>query len=352
MKTCIFLPPLRRPTGGVAVLLRIAGLLAEAGREVRLVLRDDRAAPVAEAWGAPVVPWSGLRLAPEDLWLVPEGWVNALTPGLNAGARCVVYCQNWAYLFSSLPPGVTWQQLPVSFMAVSQPVAWFIEQATGMVAPILRPGIDPELFAFRREKPGPPVRVAWMPRKNKAQAEQIRAVFESRQTLRGAGEAVRWVEIDAREPAEVAAMLGESHVFLATGFPEGFGLPPLEAMACGCLPVGFTGFGGWDYMRQALPEGAGAAWPWWPQRSAGEAPWGGNGFWVHDADVLAAALALEQAVDWWRRGDPRLEEVRENGRAVAAHYGLERQRRDLLELWDRAERGEIFMPGPRLDETS
>lgn len=37
-------------------------------------------------------------------------------------------------------------------------------------------------------------------------------------------------------------------IFLATGYPEGFGLPPLEAMACGCVVVGFTGGGASEFM--------------------------------------------------------------------------------------------------------
>lgn len=43
--------------------------------------------------------------------------------------------------------------------------------------------------------------------------------------------------------------LRRSKIFIAHSFPEGLGLPGLEAMACGCLVVGFTGGGGKDYMR-------------------------------------------------------------------------------------------------------
>ncbi len=338
MRTVFFIPPLRSVSGGLAVILALARILHEAGFPVLLAPRE-RGGP-AETSGLPLLHREALQLGPEDIWFVPEGWVNALAPGLRDGARCVVYCQNWAYLFSSLPPGLDWRSLPVSFVAVSQPVAWFIAQALGFDAPILRPGIDLTLFRAPEAKPAGPVRVAWMPRKNRALAREIRDVFEARS--RGT-EAVEWVEISGQDRAGVASLLATAHVFLVTGFPEGCPLPPLEAMACGALPVGFSGFGGWDYMRQAWNDGLGAGFvPWWPLRSQEEISWSGNGLWVADADVPAAALALEQAVTWWRAGDARLEQALRNAAATAAGYSLAAQRDQALALWQRAARGDIF----------
>lgn len=329
MRTYLFLPPVKRPTGGVAVLCRLARTLHRAGREVFLVVRDRGGWTPDDLEGAaPLLWWEDLRLTPGDLWLVPEGWVNALAPGLEAKARCLVYCQNWAYLFSALPENVFWPQLPVRFLAVSEPVAWFMEQVLGSRPPVLRPGIDLGRFHAGAAKPGGTPRVAWMPRKNKALAQQIRAVFETR----NGPDRARFVEIDGLPAQGVAEALQGAHVFLATGFPEGCPLPPLEALACGCLCVGFTGFGGWDYMRQA--QEAPRFTPWWPLR---EAPWGGNGLWCADGDVLDAALNLETALSWIEEGGPRLDGLLEAGRATAGAYGLEAFERQTLALWDRLE---------------
>jgi len=43
--------------------------------------------------------------------------------------------------------------------------------------------------------------------------------------------------------------LKASDIFFAHSFPEGFGLPPLEAMSTGTLVVGYTGGGGSDFME-------------------------------------------------------------------------------------------------------
>jgi hypothetical protein len=322
MQIAFFLPPVKRPAGGVAVLVKLAGVLHRAGLPVTLVPRQNGWLP-PDVELAPLTPWDELRLSPGDLWVAPEGWANALVPGLKAQARCLVYCQNWAYLFSSLPPGLRLADLPLEYLAVSEPVARFIEAALPASPAVLRPGIDLATLHPPEAKPGPPWRAAWMPRKNKALGAQVRAVLESR----GRIPEVEWVEIEGRSPGEVAELLRSCHVFLATGFPEGCPLPPLEAMACGCLPVGFAGFGGFDYMRQA--PGASFT-PCHPLR---EVPWSGNGLWSPDADVLDAALNLERALSWWRDGAPELQPALDAAARTAAAYSEDAFEKAALDIF-------------------
>ncbi len=353
MRTYLFIPPLRKVAGGVAVLLRMASLLHQAGFDVALVPRDTQSQGALAFPDVLVLPFDQAEPGKQDIWLVPEGWVNALAPGLRNKARCVVYVQNWAYLLSSLPADVAWQQLPVFFLSVSQPVAWFVEQVTGRTSPILRPGIDLNLFSPPERPPqGGTLRIAFMPRKNKALLERTREILTARLQLRGLAHAVEWLAIENCGPDGVAEILRQAHVFLATGFPEGCPLPPLEAMACGCLVVGFAGYGGWDYLRQAYQSGPGAGHrPWWPERSDDpvselspeHAQNPGNAFVVPDADVLAAAFALEHALDLWQSQSPLLARILDNARSAVQHYGLEAQQKQLVRHWTRAAAGELFV---------
>nr|WP_045221007.1 glycosyltransferase family 4 protein [Desulfonatronum thioautotrophicum] len=338
MITSIFLPPMAKSSGGLAVLLQIAEHLHQAGLPVQLVRRERGRPMLPEESTVPVVDWVDLELDSGHLWLVPEGWTNALAPGLRAGAHCLVYVQNWAYLFSSLPKGVSWRELANTFLAVSRPVAWFIARVLGQPSQVVRPGIDRTLFRPRTRKPEGPLRVAYMSRKNKALAELIQAVFTARNPELATPDRISWMDIHGRSQAEVAEGLNQSHIFLATGFPEGCPLPPLEAMACGCLPVGFAGFGGWEYMRpiamaamEAL-EGTPQQKPWFP---VPENPWPGNGLWVPDGDALAAALALEHAMQLWTERGADLAMALQAGQQTADAFDLKAQRSQVLDAWAR-----------------
>ena len=309
------------------MLRRVGIFLRQAGFSVRFVLRE--ASKSAQESGVDILPWQKLRLQPEDIWLTPEGWPNALLPGLSAGARTLVYVQNWAYLLSCQPQNTDLAALPLEFLAVSEPVARFVDMSLGKQAPVLRPGIDTALFYPLPERKGKTVRVAFMPRKNKAFARQIRELAEARLRRRRPPLPLEWISIEDRSQAEVAQILQSAHIFLCTGFPEGCPLPPLEALACACVPVGFTGFGGWDYMRQAT-DFPGAVSPLWPQR---ETPWAGNGFYAADGDVPGAVFALEAALDIFARGGEALAALHRAGQMTAAAYSLAAQERGVIALW-------------------
>ena len=328
VKTYIFLPPLPRGSGGLAVLRRMGVFLRNAGFPVRFVLRE--ASDSAEESGVGILLWQDLRLQAGDIWLTPEGWPNALLPGLNAGERSIVYAQNWAYLLSCLPQNAHLEKLPLEFLAVSEPVARFVDMSLGKHAAVLRPGLDTTLFCPSPDrKDGATARIAFMPRKNKVFARQIRELAEARLRRRTPPLPLEWTSIEDCSQAEVARTLQTAHLFLCTGFPEGCPLPPLEALACGCVPVGFTGLGGWDYMRQAA-NFPGAASPLWPPR---ETPWAGNGLYVADGDVPGAVLALEAALDILARGGEELAALRRAGQMTVAAYSLEAQERAVTTLW-------------------
>lgn len=323
MKAWIFYPPLKVMSGGCMVLLQIARQLLAMGR-LGGVLYWEAAPAGPDFVGLPWMRAGQARMGPEDVFLVPEGWPNALAFGFRARCRTVVYCQNWSYLFHGLEQGVRWRDLPVEFLAVSDPVAWHLEQVLGRRPGIIRPVIDTEVFHPGSSKPEGPVRIGFMPRKNKALTDQIKRIFEERSP----NAAVEWMPIHGLDRRGVAEALRSCHVFLATGFPEGFALPPLEAMACGCLCVGFSGFGGWDYMRQA------EAGSFSPQGYAlRDVPWGGNGWWAADGDVLGAVLGLERALAAMLSGDAALCVAR-NGAASVAAYGAAAQAAEILAALD------------------
>lgn len=342
MRTIIAIPPLPRMSGGIAVLYQLAARLRELGREVALAGTDDAPGLAGRAAsGFAVASWDDIMgkngtpfLREGDLFLISEGWPNMMAPALAAKARVLVYAQSWIYINTALPEGAAWNRLPVSFLAVSHPVARFLEDmGHGTPRGIIRPMIDPARF-----RPGYPpgypaggktVRIGWMSRKNKALAEQIMRITGGMDM--GGKTRVEWVEIRNMTPGEVAETLASCHIFLSTGFPEGCPLPPLEAMASGCLVVGFTGYGGWDYMRQAAPG------LYAPRIALRPVPWGGNGLFAPDGDVLEASFLLHAAITMIRDNAPEYAAIREQALLTAAAYSVDAQREDARFAWDMLE---------------
>lgn len=54
--------------------------------------------------------------------------------------------------------------------------------------------------------------------------------------------------VDGLSQSELIKEYHSADIFLALGYPEGFSLPPLEAMACGCVVIGFTGGAASEFM--------------------------------------------------------------------------------------------------------
>ncbi|MCB0082153.1 MAG: glycosyltransferase, partial [Caldilineaceae bacterium] len=68
-------------------------------------------------------------------------------------------------------------------------------------------------------------------------------------TRRGAPfDAFTWQPLRELDEAAYAAQLRQSAIFLPTTMQEAMHVSVLDAMACGCLVVGYSGIGGADYM--------------------------------------------------------------------------------------------------------
>jgi glycosyltransferase involved in cell wall biosynthesis len=295
MRTVFYIPPLRKMSGGLAAIYDTARDVRTLGGEVALC-GPDRSVPGLEeacAEGLPFLP-PGSRLSPSDLWCAPESWPSGLHAGATSGAQVAVYVQSWIFMLKPLPGDVPWSRLPFSYIAVSRPVAEFLRRVHGIACRDVLPPAVGDVFFHEQARPDGRVRIAWMPRKNRALGESIRQIAGHILAREASPPRVEWVEIHGLRREAVADMLATCRIFLSSGFPEGFGLPPLEAMASGCVPVGFTGLGGWEYMRRTRLPGESAVES--PFAFAGDEGDIGNGFFFSDGDVYAAGQGLAKAV--------------------------------------------------------
>jgi hypothetical protein len=240
------------PSGGIRKIYRFVDILNDAGLRAYVVHAGKGFRCRWFANTTPLLALDEVRLAGDDLLVIPEIYGDRLE-AITSGAPHVIFNQGPGYTFSrsgwdraSWSPVTTGSTLGI--VTVSEDARAYLEFTFPQI-PVwrVRLGLDPDTFY-----PGPaaeprPRRIAFMPRRRTRDLAYLLRTAD----LLGALEGWELAPIAALPEQEVARQLRSSGVFLALGEWEGLGLPPLEAMACGCLVVGFHGGGGREFM---LPE--------------------------------------------------------------------------------------------------
>ena|SRR5258705_3259523 len=297
-----------RPSGGVRTLYRHVEILKKAGFDAYVVQHQKGFRMSWFRSEAPVLyAQDGLALNPEDWAVIPEDHTRGLEGLRNVGCRKAIFCQGHYQIFECIPPTASWSDYGATAALVSSiPIRDFVRSVFDIEPAYIPLSLDLDLF---RPAAGPrELQLAFMPRKGAQHLRMVQALIHHRAPDL---EDIPWIAIDGFSEAEVAAILGRSAFFLATGFREGFGLPPLEAMACGAMVVGFRAGGGAEYARQD------------------------NGFWVTNEDTLALADKLIELLRAYRKGNAEAlwNSVRAAGLATAARYTRDAEAKRVIEFW-------------------
>ena len=253
---------------------------------------------------------ASFSISEDDVVVVPEiygPWIAEIAPGVPK----VIFNQGVYNTFNLYPPDLRGFPFPyrdpevVATIVPSLDSVRFMEHAfPGVRVFRVRNSIDTQLFCFEERKA---LQIAYMPRRNHADTMRVLAILAARNALDGA----EVVAIECLSEEEVAAVLRRSAVFLTLGYQEGFGLPGVEAIACGAIVVGFDGNGGREYL---LPELA---------------------FTVPTADVVAVASTVEQVLADFRE---RPASMRERGQRasdfVRSEYSPGAEEKELLAAWN------------------
>ncbi|WGL17753.1 glycosyltransferase family 4 protein [Microbulbifer bruguierae] len=228
--------------GGVKVMYQHCQMLRERGFKAELVVLGKYR---GNFFGFDITPLSPAqlerRLRPNDVLVCPE-----LIPYLGLkfdSCKRVLFVQNWRHIYRHLEPGdehSSYVDLGYDYVLscsnyisklLSREPSDRVQQVTNFI----------DLSRFHPE-PAKRIngRIMALPRKNPRDLAAIMAILHA--------EGFEFELIDGVSEAEIINAYQRADVFLATGYPEGFGLPPLEAMACGAAVVGFTGGGADEFM--------------------------------------------------------------------------------------------------------
>jgi glycosyltransferase involved in cell wall biosynthesis len=254
---------------------------------------------------------SGVRVfngqtTPDDIVVFPEVLNGVLGEMSKMPARCskVLLCQNQYYMFSETISKHSLAELNFAkHVTVGETARRYLERVFAPskfdVVPVF---VDSGFF-----HPGDKqARIAVIPRKLPNEYRIIRSIFLLKYpALRG----VPWDVIEQKTESEVAESLGRATVFLSLCNLECAPLTPLEAMASGCVVVGFHGYGGQDYANAQ------------------------NGLWLRPDFLEETADALAEALLGIERGDPKFTAMRSAGIATARSYSETRTENSLREVF-------------------
>ncbi|MFH1011937.1 MAG: glycosyltransferase [bacterium] len=312
MNTIYFLcPDETHAAGGIKILYRHVDLLNESGFRAFIVHKKKKFRCSWFENQTAVTYQKHFKPDARDFVVIPEIYGPQVVQSLQ-GPKKIIFSQNCYNTFrgyaidGSESPSPYFDSEVVAALVVSEDSLHYLSY----VFPALRIvrihiSVDGELFRFRplAEKKR---QLAFMPRKHPEDAAQVINILK----IHGVLEGFQIAPIENRTEREVAAILAESLLFLSLGYPEGCPAPPLEAMLCGCLVVGYHGMGGREYFSPELT---------WP---------------IEIGDIVGFTKAVEEVLQIWQTSPEALA-----ARTLAARdfvlreYSKERERKDIIDFW-------------------
>ena len=145
--------------------------------------------------------------------------------------------------------------------------------------------------------------VSYMTRRRGEDMDRVLAILNGIDTLKE----WRIQPIADKTENEVAKLLKKSTIFMSGSFLEGCPMPPAEAMACGCVVVGWSGCGGHEYFKEGIS------------------------FEIDDNDILAYADTMMNVFQY-----PHEELIKIGIRAsefIRSEYSVEKERQSISQAW-------------------
>jgi hypothetical protein len=237
-------PDISKPSGGIKRLYRHVFHLNRLGLQAAIVHEKRGFVTAWHGFEVPVI-WMEDRpmISKDDILVFPETALTAMEQTRNLDNTRVVVALSWSYIFRALPAAKTWQDYGISeAITPSRFIKDFLECFMDIKVTLIDDYVDPAIFfhdpLVKKDK------VTYLSRKCRI-GDVLGAVFARKNDLPSR---YVWTRMEDFSEEAYARHLRESRIYLATSPEEGRNVSVLEAMASGCIVVGFSGLGGSEYM--------------------------------------------------------------------------------------------------------
>jgi hypothetical protein len=245
---------------------------------------------------------------PESIIVFPEIYgpaINDLVPN----NKIVIFNQNCYYSFDRFEllkkqPSPYNNPNTLGCMVVSDDSLNYLKYSfPNLFVSRIRLGIS-QCFQYSDKKKK---QIAFMPRKLSEDFTQLFNIITNRIELKDWS----FIAIDNMTELEVANVLKESAVFLSFNHREGFGLPPVEAMACGCYVIGYTGNGGKEYFNNKFCSP------------------------IENRNIIEFAKEIEAIIKEYEINPTKiLEQGKQASDYVLANYNVHHETEDIINTWN------------------
>lgn len=233
-----------KPVGGVKVMYQHCMLLQQLGYEAYPLIMGKY---IGDFFGFDIetkhIKETGYELSTEDIVVCPEFMPYLGLSFKNATKIIFNQSQSWHYHNDRLKLediGKNFIELGHDYvMNCGQYLCEQLKAHMHIDSHSVVNGIDHHRFIAAPEK-RITNRLLALSRKRPENLEKIVALSQ--------GMGLEYRLVDGLSEIELIQEYQRADFFIATGYPEGFSLPPLEAMSCGCAVIGFTGGGAGEFM--------------------------------------------------------------------------------------------------------
>lgn len=243
-----FCPDFPQPSGGIKTLYRHVHRLEAMGFDARIVHQKHPFRATWHGYEAPAL-WLSERpsFRPEDVLVIPEVMPQVMQQTARFSGERVVIALSWSPTYWNLPPGQTWAGYGIGRVITKSPlIQEYVRWSMGIEATLIHEYVTPERYYFDRGAKRP--KICYLTRKERSAAWLHQVLYAKGDPF----SRFEWMPLRELSEEEYARNLREATVYVTTNMQEGMNTSVLEAMACGCLVVGYSGVGGGVYMK---PEG-------------------------------------------------------------------------------------------------